>query len=203
MLMSSLELVCVLLLAAAAVDARRSAETDDIHVNTEEDKSGAEFVVDEGRPRGFIGGLNHVNVRACAAGGERGSEDEREEQVLQSLIDFYGDVLGLENAPGMRPKQFASRGAWLVDARGDPLVHLEIESSARCQTGVKSGVQTSEMGGIIDHIAFDASGPRELFLERLERLGVASELVSVPEIGLKQVFVRDPAGNRVELMFRG
>jgi catechol 2,3-dioxygenase-like lactoylglutathione lyase family enzyme len=122
-----------------------------------------------------LSGLDHVNVRCAAA-------------TLPAMIAFWSDVLGLRQGP--RPS-FTFPGAWLY--LGDsPVVHL-------------SGRGTDEAHGNeratpVDHVAFrahDIAAARE----RLRQAGISWREQEVPGRALKQIFVTDPAGTRVELLF--
>ena len=103
---------------------------------------------------------------------------------LDASLDFYVDVLGLRK--GDRPP-FDSPGAWLYS--GDrPIVNLV--------TGRGGGVST----GAVDHIALRAEGLAAI-VARLTAAGIAHEAFTVPALGLKQIFIRDPDGVRIELTF--
>ena len=118
-----------------------------------------------------ISAIDHVNI-------DTSRPDE--------TIAFYRDVLGLENRPDQRP-DFGFPGAWLfLDDRA--LVHLNfIEDDGR-----------SGRTSAFNHIAFEGDDfdgmcalldGRELTYDTAER----------PEIGLRQIFVKDPNGVRVEI----
>jgi catechol 2,3-dioxygenase-like lactoylglutathione lyase family enzyme len=66
----------------------------------------------------MITGLHHINLRAPAA-------------LLDTLRDFYRDVLGLTVGP--RP-DFGSEGYWLY-AGGHPIVHLSTQRPHEPQRG--------------------------------------------------------------------
>ena len=105
---------------------------------------------------------------------------------LETLSGFYQNVLGLEKGP--RPS-LRSTGAWLYC--GDrAVVHLvELQEPAR----------VDEVR--IEHFAFRGKGLAE-FLANLRRLDVAFETSLVAELDIRQVFIRDPDGNKVEIGFR-
>lgn len=100
---------------------------------------------------------------------------------------FYREVLGMEDGP--RPP-FARPGAWLY-LDGRPVVHVS--------TGRKPASRKSDS---FDHVAFMA---RDLAAMRthLKRLGIAHYEVAVPDRELLQIFLTDPDGNEVELVFDG
>lgn len=106
---------------------------------------------------------------------------------LDRSLDFYADLLGL--TPGPRPA-FDFPGAWLY-AGGQAVLHL-----------VASRDLPSLRAGIIDHVAFTASGLADI-RDRLEARGVAYELRPLPGWNVLQLFCRDPNGARIELDFAG
>ena len=104
---------------------------------------------------------------------------------LRRSVGFYEGVLGLER--GERPP-FGFPGAWLY-CGGRPVVHL-IGGRTRPAAGT----------GAVDHVAFRASGLAAT-VARLKATNVAYEQRLVPGQGLRQVFVHDPDGVKVELNF--
>ncbi|MFQ5785394.1 MAG: VOC family protein [Alphaproteobacteria bacterium] len=104
---------------------------------------------------------------------------------LDASRGFYVGLLGL--VEGERPP-FETPGAWLYGGAA-PLVHLVVrEGGGAASTGA------------LDHIAFRARGLADM-VARLEAAGLAYRLQRVPGPGLRQVFVTDPDGVRVELTF--
>ena len=98
---------------------------------------------------------------------------------------FYVDILGLRD--GDRPP-FDSPGAWLYS--GDqPIIHL-----------VAGHGDGSASTGAVDHVALRAKGLAGM-ITRLAAAGIAHETFTVPGLGLKQIFMRDPDGVRIELTF--
>lgn len=106
-------------------------------------------------------------------------------QDLEGTIAFYREVLGLE--PGERPP-FPFPGAWLY-AGGRPVVHLGVRPASGGSTGA------------VDHVAFAASG-FEAFRRRLEERGIPYSTAVVPGTDMRQIFLRDPNGVKIELNFR-
>jgi catechol 2,3-dioxygenase-like lactoylglutathione lyase family enzyme len=119
--------------------------------------------------------INHINIRAA-------------QPLLDRLRDFYRDVLGLSE--GYRPP-FAGFGYWLY-AGDQPLIHLYEALPGR-------HVPHAEPGAI-DHFAFTCAD-RAGFEARLDRLGIRYDAKFIPATGHGQIFLIDPAGNRVELQF--
>ena len=104
---------------------------------------------------------------------------------LEQTIHFYEDVLGFQN--GERPP-FDFPGAWLY-AGGYPVIHVvEVES--------KPGPT-----GAIDHVAWIAEG-YDAMKERLEQKEVTFKLMDLPSSPVRQIFIHDPNGVRLELNFK-
>ena len=108
--------------------------------------------------------------------------------------DFYCDVLGLTE--GFRP-QLGFAGHWLYC--GDrAVVHLLGADGALPENrGARPGTDT----GGLDHIAFRGRDAAATVV-RLRKHGVAFRENLIRDIGLHQVFVRDPNGIMVEMNFR-
>jgi catechol 2,3-dioxygenase-like lactoylglutathione lyase family enzyme len=104
---------------------------------------------------------------------------------VDATIAFYRDLLGLEAGP--RPP-FTFPGAWLYGG-GQPILHLV---GGRAREELKPGV--------IDHMAFSATGLRDT-LARLTERGIEHTCRRLPGGGIWQVFFHDPNGARVELDF--
>ena len=103
---------------------------------------------------------------------------------LDASIAFYEEVLGLKS--GDRPP-FSFPGAWIYC--GDrPVVHIVTDRPTETGTGS------------IDHIAFQARDAAA-FVARLEAAGVEFSQRDVPGMALRQVFLTDPDGVKVEINF--
>ena len=119
---------------------------------------------------------------------------------LARAMRFYEDVLGFRSGP--RPP-FNSAGAWMYaapaagDSAGRAIVHLsQVDGAPRSVDGTGGTGGT----GALDHIAFAASGIGALHA-RLDRLGMVFRERRVPDLGLHQVFVKDPDGVTIELNY--
>ena len=88
---------------------------------------------------------------------------------------------------GDRPP-FDFSGAWLY-AGGHPVIHL-------VETDSKPGPT-----GAIDHVAWIAEGYDEM-KARLEQKSVTFKLMDVPSSPVRQIFIHDPNGVRLELNFK-
>lgn len=128
----------------------------------------------------MITGLNHVNLRAPEA-------------LLDTLRDFYRDVLGLQ--PGTRPGGFSTGGYWLY-AGDRPVLHLSRQREGEVPRQVIEGPPA----GTFDHVAWDASDPVRS-ATRLREHGVRFREERSPDTRQHQYFFTDPAGNGVELNF--
>ncbi|MBI1210377.1 MAG: glyoxalase [Alphaproteobacteria bacterium] len=113
---------------------------------------------------------------------------------LETAREFYCGVLGLR--AGYRPP-FPFPGLWLYDESGVAVVHL-----IACSDGADGylGRRESGVGDVLDHVAFAAQDWPSLKL-RLETRGLSYQVRVVPELEQQQVFVRDPCGAVVELLF--
>ncbi len=104
---------------------------------------------------------------------------------LERSVQFYQEVLGLHN--GKRP-DFGIPGAWLYCGE-KAVVHL---------VGVKNN--TNHGAGTIDHVAFRATD-FDGMKANLQQRGVKFTEMSVPDFNVRQIFVHDPDGVKVELNF--
>lgn len=120
-------------------------------------------------------GLSHVNLRA-------------DRELLDQLKDFYCEVIGLK--VGARPP-FPGFGYWLY-AGDQAIIHLHITR--------KDEERLPNIVSTVDHIAFTCTN-RKAVEAHLKLHGVEFQTVLVPVANQVQLFVRDPAGNRVELNF--
>ena len=115
---------------------------------------------------------------------------------IEATRRFYCDALGLR--AGFRP-QLEFDGYWLYV--GDvPSIHVaERHSYARYLAGLGIPMSSGARGsGMIDHIAFNGSD-FDGILARLRALGIEAHRNDVDEIGLKQLFLLDPSGIKIEL----
>lgn len=103
---------------------------------------------------------------------------------LARTLAFYQQLLGME--PGPRPA-FGIPGSWLY-VGGRPVLHvLEMPLEGRI--------------GVIDHVAFEARG-RAVLSARFDAAAVPFNLVALPDGSALQMFLCDPDGARIELVFR-
>jgi catechol 2,3-dioxygenase-like lactoylglutathione lyase family enzyme len=118
-----------------------------------------------------INGLDHINIDTC---------------LPEETIAFYTDVLGLEDRVGARPN-FDFPGAWLWV--GDvAVVHLNF-IDADDRFGNRNA---------FNHVAF-AGSDFDAMCAVLDERGLDYKTATVDGIGVRQIFVNDPNGIRVEI----
>ena len=110
-----------------------------------------------------------------------------EKDLVLKLKDFYCNVVGLTE--GFRPT-FERFGFWLYIGDKDVL-HLITP---------KEGDGRSPQKSSFDHVAFK-TGDYQGVLKKLKILDIPFEEKPIPGMASHQIFLRDPAGNRVELNF--
>ena len=118
---------------------------------------------------------------------------------LEATKDWYVSVLGMR--AGAHP-DFGFPVHWLYLGERDVL-HLTQGGAAVSEKRKRYLSQESQAtrgSGVIDHVAFRASGLAET-IAHLDRLGVAYQERQVDDQGLYQLFLFDPNGVKVELNF--
>lgn len=133
-----------------------------------------------------ITGFQHFNLRIPAP-------------ELHAAQTFYVDVLGLRVGP--RPS-FQSVGAWLY-AGDRPIIHLtQMNSGEVAPPQAPSSLPAclDERHSALDHIAL-ACDDLATMRERLERHHVEYRMTEVPVAKEVQLFLRDPSGIGIELIF--
>lgn len=132
----------------------------------------------QGTQAGLVTGLDHYNIRC--------RPDE-----LDTLRDFYVDVLGLR--PGPRP-HFSFPGHWLY-ASDIPLVHI---AAALPEANATPGPGST---GRFDHVSFLGADVART-QAHLDARGITWKGTDVPGFPLYQLFFHDPVGVKVEVTFR-
>ena len=112
-----------------------------------------------------------------------------EKDLVLKLRDFYCDVVGLTE--GFRPA-FERFGFWLYIGEKDVL-HLITP---------KEGDGRSHQKSSFDHVAFKTDDYQGVLI-KLKSLNFPFEEKPIPGMTAHQIFLKDPAGNRVELNFDG
>jgi catechol 2,3-dioxygenase-like lactoylglutathione lyase family enzyme len=110
---------------------------------------------------------------------------------IDETKDFYCRALGLEE--GERPP-LAFPGYWLY-AGGVPCVHVA-DRQAYTAHSEEVGIPASPQ--VVDHIAFSGNDYEEA-VTRLQREGVEAATNTVPGVGLRQLFLEDPNGLKIEI----
>jgi catechol 2,3-dioxygenase-like lactoylglutathione lyase family enzyme len=116
----------------------------------------------------------------------------------EETVRFYTDVLGVKE--GWRPP-FRFPGHWLY--QGDvPIVHIititDHENEVRGYVGERQN--DGPGSGSVDHIAFRCQG-LDAYQDRLAELGYTFHERVVPVLDQHQLFVKDPNGVTLELVF--
>lgn len=119
--------------------------------------------------------INHYNLRGTM-------------EVLGRLRDWYRDTVGL--TVGDRPP-FNNRGYWLY-AGNQPVLHLSEQKPDESHPIPGNGT--------FDHVAFSCDD-FDAMRARLDALGEKYRIADVPLTHTRQIFLRDPGGNGVELNF--
>jgi catechol 2,3-dioxygenase-like lactoylglutathione lyase family enzyme len=115
---------------------------------------------------------------------------------IDATRDFYRDALGLRVGP-RPPLQFA--GYWLY-LRDIPCIHIADWKGYRVYseaTGLSMSTRAAGTGAV-DHIAFNALDYAAV-KARLAAHGIVAAENLVPGVGLRQLFLTDPNGVRIEL----
>lgn len=133
-------------------------------------------------PTNSIKKLDHVNILTTD---------------LPATISFYEKYLGLSAVPPPRDED-TSKGAWFMDDRGIPVIHVLTQPFDPFQTGI---VATKEVGTVVNHLAFEGTEFDEV-LGKMQRDGHDVRSLHVPFLGQKFIFFHDPNGVLIELNFR-
>jgi catechol 2,3-dioxygenase-like lactoylglutathione lyase family enzyme len=118
---------------------------------------------------------------------------------IEATKEFYRNALGLQ--VGFRPA-LGFPGYWLYV--GDtPCIHIA-EWRSYTEHSLQQGIPVSTRApgtGAFDHIAFNAENFAEV-RARLERHGVRAGENAVPGAQLRQLFLTDPNGVKIEINVR-
>ena len=123
----------------------------------------------------MICGINHYNLRAAP-------------EIIEKLKNFYIEIVGLKL--GHRPP-FKNGGYWLY-ANDKDVLHLSFSKN-----DITNELHVSST---FDHIAFTAENEMD-YIKVLKENKIDFITREVPEIGTRQIFFKDPAGNGIELIF--
>jgi catechol 2,3-dioxygenase-like lactoylglutathione lyase family enzyme len=113
---------------------------------------------------------------------------------MDATRDFWCAALGLE--VGERPP-LEFHGYWLYS--GDvACVHIADRASYAAHSE-RIGIPASPAP--VDHVAFNGEGYRRV-VERLTASGVEAAQNEVPGAGIRQLFIKDPNGVKIEINVR-
>jgi catechol 2,3-dioxygenase-like lactoylglutathione lyase family enzyme len=115
---------------------------------------------------------------------------------LEATRDFYRDALGLQE--GERPPlEFDGHWLYLGEVA---CVHVADRRTYAAHAGTLGleVAQSATSGGAVDHIAFGADDYEEIS-KRLRKAGVETIENEVPAARMRQIFVEDPNGVRIEI----
>jgi catechol 2,3-dioxygenase-like lactoylglutathione lyase family enzyme len=118
---------------------------------------------------------------------------------IDATRDFYIEALGMQ--AGFRPP-LGFPGHWVYI--GDtPVIHIAEWGTYTARSKARGVDVTTRASGTgpVDHIAFGAQDYDEV-LARLQRLGVAVRVNDNPGNIVRQLFVFDPNGVKIEINFR-
>jgi len=118
---------------------------------------------------------------------------------IDATRDWYMRVLGLRDGPH---PDFGFPVHWLY-LGDEPVLHLAeggaaVSENRKRYLGQQSQATTGT--GVIDHVAFRATGLKEM-LAHFDKLGVEFKERQVDDQGLYQLFLFDPNGVKVELNY--
>ena len=117
---------------------------------------------------------------------------------VDATRNFYRDVLGFQE--GFRP-DLGFLGHWLY--LGDtPCIHIADWATYTAHSN-RLGIPVTKPApgtGPLDHVAFNGSDYDDL-IDRLRRHAVAHHPHDSPGIGLRQIFLNDPNGLKLELNY--
>jgi catechol 2,3-dioxygenase-like lactoylglutathione lyase family enzyme len=118
--------------------------------------------------------IDHVNV---------------ETDELERSAKFYREVIGLKEGP--RP-DFDRPGFWMY-AGEKPVVHI-------IKTDPNNKMLTGSKDASISHFALQIKD-FQTSKDHLDALGVKYDLLEVPETKVRQIFLEDPEGVLIELIY--
>ena len=111
--------------------------------------------------------------------------------------EFFERVIGLSSGP--RP-DFRFPGCWMY-AGGRPLLHIASvvggDKDLQAYLGNKQGGYGS---GCLDHVSLRCEGLESVQV-RLQSMGIAFRERGIPQMGEHQLFLEDPNGITIEMIF--
>lgn len=131
-----------------------------------------------------ISTLDHVNIRTT--------------RMAESLR-FYEQVLEMQAAPAPGAADMAV-GAWIHSEDGRPVIHLNAAPQGADFLGEERDWAALNGSAQIHHIALRCT-QYAATRTRLEAAGLPLQFNEVPQVGLRQIFVRDPNDILIEMNF--
>ncbi|MDQ7988331.1 MAG: VOC family protein [Candidatus Dactylopiibacterium sp.] len=129
-----------------------------------------------------ITGLDHFTIRTSD---------------VEATAAFYTNAVGLE--PGFRPP-FRFPGHWLY-AGGRPILHIVARTGQDAAAEAYLGLREDKPGsGRLDHVSLRGTNLAAQ-QEHLLAAGYVFRERIVPEVGEHQLFLEDPNGITIELIF--
>jgi catechol 2,3-dioxygenase-like lactoylglutathione lyase family enzyme len=131
---------------------------------------------------------------------------------LTETVAFYCDVLEMKAGP--TPSGDSRRAAWVYDAEGAPILHLQAVDpqdpqkklgEIRKRLGDMFGAQdllSLSGSGTVEHVALQCED-YDRVLGRCRERGIEVKTNEVPSRNFRQLFIKDPNGIILELNFRG
>jgi catechol 2,3-dioxygenase-like lactoylglutathione lyase family enzyme len=117
--------------------------------------------------------------------------------LVDETVAFFRDAIGLHE--GWRPA-FPFPGRWMY-AGERPVVHIANLANDNGELeAYLGGRSVAPGGGSLDHISLRCHGLAE-HQRKLAAIGLSFQERIVPELSEHQVFVDDPNGIRIELIF--
>lgn len=130
-----------------------------------------------------VHGIDHINIRTGA---------------MESTLAFLRDTLGLVPRP-VQGLNSMEKVAWVCDSEGHAVLHI-VRADSPNAPGEPVPDAPPFGSGAIHHVALNCSGHNEM-RERIVASGVHFRERHVTSLGLRQLFVEDPAGILYELNF--
>ena len=127
-----------------------------------------------------VNALDHVNIIVAD---------------LDAAARFYTEMLSLERRDGPPPLT-RDNAAWMCDAEGRPIIHLNSLDCPRVYDRDLSPRPT----GALHHVALNCTGHDEM-LSRVKERGLQHDTHYYPSVGLRQIFLFDPHGVLLEMNF--